>query len=317
MWERQVKHCPYAAYREMARELHGEFRDVTLPIERAKSAILPSQRMMALVSGLAKEDRQDRLFMVAVYQAFVDDSDAGASGPFVLAGFVSSIETWAQFADDWRAKLFNAKPRPLAYFKAKEAAARRGQFDGWTIAERDSLVHDQLLPLIDRAALFGIGCLIDNDAYHRVFHKRLARSMDYPYTLAFYGVMQSLFTVQRQQGFLHPVDFIFDEQGKQIGRALEAWKHFVEAASPEDKARMGRRPISGDDKVDIPLQAADLLAWRMRREWMDKESGNDTAVKLFPLQVYVYCDVWTEEKLQGQMGGVSAILKGQRPEVPL
>jgi hypothetical protein len=96
------------------------------------------------------------------------------------------------------------------------------------------------------------------------------------------------------------VDFIFDEQGKQIGRALEAWKHFVEAASPEDKARMGRRPISGDDKVDIPLQAADLLAWRMRREYMDKQVGKDTAVRLFPLSVYLYCDVWTEEKLQGQ-----------------
>lgn len=275
--------------------------NVTLAIERAKCAILPSQRMLALVSGLVREDRQNRLFMVAVYQCFVDDSDAGAGGPFVLAGFVSSIETWAQFADDWRAKLWNAKPRPLAYFKAKEAAARRGQFDGWTVAERDSLLRDHLLPLIERDALFGIGCLIDNDAYHRVFDKRLARSMDYPYTLAFYGVMHSLFTVQEQRGFLQPVDFIFDEQGKQAGRALEAWKHFVEAASPEDRARMGRKPISGDDKVDIPLQAADLLAWRMRREWMEKETGKDTAQKLFPLSGYIYCHVWTEEKLQMQM----------------
>jgi hypothetical protein len=114
--------------------------------------------------------------------------------------------------------------------------------------------------------------------------------------------MQSLFTVQAQHGFLQPVDFIFDEQGKQIGRALEAWKNFVEAASPDDQARMGRRPISGDDKIDIPLQAADLLAWRMRREYMDKQTGKDTAVRLFPLSVYLYCDEWTEEKLQGQMG---------------
>lgn len=268
--------------------------------------------MMALVSGLAKEDRQNRLFMVAAYQCFVDDSDAGAGGPFVLAGFVSSVETWARLADDWRAKLWNASPRPLAYFKAKEAAARRGQFDGWTVAERDSLVHDQLLPLIERDALFGIGSLIDNDTYHRVFHKRLARSMDYPYTLAFYGVMQSLFTLQERQGFLQPVDFIFDEQGKQIGRALGAWKHFVDAASHEDRARMGRRPISGDDKMDIPLQAADLLAWRIRREWMDKETGTDTATKLFPLSVYVYCDVWTEEKLQGQMEAFRQFAKRTR-----
>lgn len=228
----------------------GSIGNVTLAVERTKYAILPSTRMLALVSGLTRENRQGRLFMVAVYQCFVDDSDAGAGGPFVLAGFVSAVETWAEFADDWRAKLWNAKPRPLAYFKAKEAAARRGQFDGWTVAERDSLVQDQLLPLIERDALFGVASLIENDAYHRVFHKRLARSMDYPYTLAFYGVMQSLFTVQARQGFLQPVDFIFDEQGKQVCRALEAWQHFVEAASPEDRARMGRKPISGDDKTD-------------------------------------------------------------------
>jgi hypothetical protein len=282
-------------------DLFSSRGDVTLAIECTKCAILPSDRMLALVSGLTKENRQGRLFMVAVYQCFVDDSDAGAGGPFVLAGFVSAVEAWAQFADDWQAKLRNAKPRPLAYFKAKEAAARRGQFAGWTVLERDSLVHDQLLSLIERDALFGIGSLIDNDAYRRVFRKRLARSMDYPYTLAFYGVMQSLFTVQSERGFLQPVDFFFDEQGKQIGRALAAWKYFFDAASPEDRTRMGRRPVLGDDEVDIPLQGADLLAWRMRREWIDRQTGKDTAVKLFPLSVHLYCDVWTEEKLQGQM----------------
>jgi hypothetical protein len=47
------------------------------------------------------------------------------------------------------------------------------------------------------------------------------------------------------------------------------------------------------------------LAWRIRREWVDKgrQSGADYAVTLFPLSLYIYVDVWTEEKLQMQMAG--------------
>src|SRR5271154_3193656 len=100
--------------------------------------------MMALVSRLAKEDRQNRLFMVAVYQSFIDDSDAGAGGPFVLAGFVASNEAWAQFAEEWTTVLRTAQPRQISYFKAKEAAACRGQFEGWSIAARDALIQERL-----------------------------------------------------------------------------------------------------------------------------------------------------------------------------
>jgi hypothetical protein len=168
----------------------------------------------------------------------------------------------------------------------------------------DALIR-QLIGILEKHALFGIGTLLDNNAYQKVFKVKLARAMDYPYTLAFYNVMQSLFTVQDKKGWQQPVDFIFDEQGKQISRALAAWNDFVKAARPEDQRRLGQRPVSGDDKVNLPLQAADLLAWRIRREWMDKDkqSGADYAVKLFPLSLYIYVHVWTEEKFQMQMAG--------------
>jgi hypothetical protein len=80
----------------------------------------PGQRMLALVSGIAGEaNRRGRLFMALVYQSFIDDSDAGAGGPFVLAGFVASADAWASFSDEWAAALKAAKPTPIASNRGK------------------------------------------------------------------------------------------------------------------------------------------------------------------------------------------------------
>jgi hypothetical protein len=158
-----------------------------------------------------------------------------------------------------------------------------------------------LIAIVERRALFGIGSLLDNDDYRAVFKGRIARAMDYPYTLAFYGVMHALIAVQDQEDRSQPVDFIFDEQGKQIGRALEAWKYFVEFAPDRWRPMIGRRPISGDDMHDLPLQAADMVAWRVRREWIERRTGGDFSKRLLPWGMFTHVDTWTRQRLKTQM----------------
>lgn len=236
--------------------------------------------------------------MALVYQAFVDDSDSGAGGPFVLAGLIAPAEGWAAFSDEWAEEL--ARNPAIQYFKTTEAVNRRGQFDRWSVPDRDEKVR-RLIAIVEKYALFGIGSLLDNDDYRAVFKGKIAPAMDYPYTLAFYGVMQALFAVQEREGVSQPVDFIFDEQGKQIGRALEAWKHWVEFAPDRYKPMIGRRPVSGDDKTDLPLQGADIVAWKVRREWVEKRTGGDFAKRFVPWSISTKVDVWTREAMRFQM----------------
>jgi hypothetical protein len=80
----------------------------------------------AIVSGLADEQRRKRLLLVL--QAFIDDSGNGQPPVLVLAGFVARAESWATFADKWRAALGG-----LAYFKMKECASLSGEFTNWTL----------------------------------------------------------------------------------------------------------------------------------------------------------------------------------------
>lgn len=61
------------------------------------------------------------------------------------------------------------------------------------------------------------------------------------------------------------VDFVFDEQGKQQGYAMDVWRQIKKILPTELAQVMGRPPISDTDTKFVPLQAADFLAWQVRR----------------------------------------------------
>ena len=67
--------------------------------------------------------------MVLQPQAFIDDSyEPGDSGAFVLAGYVSSAEKWANFAREWEASLVRwgwPNKRGNLHFKMSEAASNK------------------------------------------------------------------------------------------------------------------------------------------------------------------------------------------------
>ncbi len=94
-------------------------------------------------------------------QAFIDDSGRGQAPVFVLAGFLSTIERWAEFTESWHAEL---KREPsIAYLKAKEAADCRGQFKGWGFDARDRKM-EPFVALINDTAVAAVVVTVYTDA---------------------------------------------------------------------------------------------------------------------------------------------------------
>ena len=63
-----------------------------------------SAPISGLVCGLPSKKRGSRLMLML--KAFIDDSHSGPTGPvFVLAGYISTAEKWASFAEKWQAIL--------------------------------------------------------------------------------------------------------------------------------------------------------------------------------------------------------------------
>ena len=68
----------------------------------------------------------------------------------------------------------------------------------------------------------------------------------------------------REFGITEKVDFIFDEQMRLSDQVQSIYAEVLNKMEPSLAEFMGGRPIYGDDRNLLPLQAADLLAWHIR-----------------------------------------------------
>ena len=236
----------------------------------------PAERVWELVSGLPTGPRERRLLMP--FHAYIDDSGNEPQSPvYVLAGFIASVEQWAAFSTDWQAALDEA-PR-LEYFKMKEAASLHGQFGrhfGWTPAKRDDRLAT-FTRIIRKRVRVRVSVSIQHAHFEKylksipVPQRRLAS--DNAYVLLFQEIVISTAAVAPTLGITEPCDFIFDEQGALGLEALLWWPHFkatAERASRTDLPKfIGSPPIFRDEKHFLPLQAADLYAWQVRRNFVE------------------------------------------------
>lgn len=233
-----------------------------------------------LVSGLPSPEREAWRIMVleADTQFFGDDSGSEpTSRYFVLAGFISTAGRWAAFSDAWKAEL-DGGPEidpPLEYFKSTEAAGLRDQFSdrrGWTPEMRDRKML-AFAEIAREAAIARVACYLRNDLFERhikslpIPERRLAS--DNPYILLQYNLVIATAVRGPQCGIEPPCDFIFDRQLGFEDETLRHWAGVREAAKQNPRADLSpwvkQPPLFREDKDFLPLQAADLYAWHLRR----------------------------------------------------
>lgn len=205
-------------------------------------------------------------------RGFVDDSGSdGSRAPFVLAGFIFPQEKLMPFSDDWRAEL--ARRPCIEYFKMAEANDRSGQFQGMPDEFVKCKIND-LMTVIDRYQPDGIYSALSWPDYRAVLERSMpAAFMGNPYHLLFPAVFDAIMFCQKRQGtFPQTVDVDFDEQGNAGWFARLCFELVKERCEPDVRKMLGRTPLMLDDKQVMPLQAADMLAWNIRREFDSEET---------------------------------------------
>lgn len=215
----------------------------------------------ALTCGLSPKNRKRRIFLMLF--AYIDDSGTDGQGPAVtLAGWAASEEQWRAFSAAWQSVLDMDTPSRLTYFKMVEANSLRGEFQGWTESQRNERVS-RLLAVIKDHVRYGMYGLIYWDDF-REMQKLYPQLFIHEYSLLFSSVIAE--GAYRAQTLGEKIEFIFDEQGAigddsaeafDLARRLIIDKQFSEVVCG--------KPIHRCDKEVLPLQAADLLAWHIRR----------------------------------------------------
>jgi hypothetical protein len=194
--------------------------------------------------------------------AYLDDSGSNKEGPvMVLAGWVSRFIPWMDFSDEWQLVLDEC-PK-LRYFKLKEAVRREEQFGRLSPKQRDERTL-KFFSLIQKHVGFGVV------ASFRWSDLKIAQRECPPdmaldsYQVLFHGIMATVVYEVLRIDSNGRVLFVFDVQGGS-GRNAEAVFNWVRPRLPERlrKAVIGISEV--DDEIILPVQAADSLAWLMRR----------------------------------------------------
>jgi hypothetical protein len=225
-------------------------------------------QILALVSGFPKEQRESRqLVMLQLLQTFIDDSKEPPA--YVLAGFTHTPVAWAKFSDDWKSVL-DQGPVPLAYFKMKEAAACFGQFHYWSESRRNERVN-ALIDVIVSHKPIGVYAIVEMSAYAKIFNRNVVhKSLKNPHFVAFSTIIQALIQLKKVNDWSAQLDFIFDEE--LVTSTVRTGYRLFRQYSPNYADGTVSAPIERNDKQIMPLQAADLLAWKIRRSFQDRQN---------------------------------------------
>lgn len=220
----------------------------------------------AMVCGYSRIHRErKRLLML---QGYVDDSGSEPSSrTFILAGYVLPASVWELFSDSWDAALRSGRPIDWLHMKDTGKDEIKGQFSGWSVDEIDA----KLLPLgaiINSFSPIALVCRANWSEYKK-FRRGSpnAALIDNPYKAMFYEIIKIMHGVSVRANNLQSVDFVFDNHGP-VGIEAIGWYDEIKDLFPlESQPFFGSTPLFKDDKDVRPLQAADMLAWFMRRKY--------------------------------------------------
>lgn len=234
-----------------------------------------AEKIWALVSGFPPNKAQNRNFVVV--QCYVDGSGTGDPGLFVMGGYIASAKAWAAFSGEWQERL-NMRPQ-LPYFKMSEMAQSPERLEraGW------------FYRVIEDHVGAAISCVIPVQTLIKCVREAKwppgmeTYFLENPYYFAYYAMVTGVSHEQLGWGLNEPVDFIFDEEAIRKFPP-EGWARMKLAATPDARRMMGDFPIYRNDQTTLPLQAADLWAWWVRKWAMEGETNGVRDLK-FPWPV--------------------------------
>jgi Protein of unknown function (DUF3800) len=176
-----------------------------------------------------------------------------------VAGLVAPAENWAAFERKWDEALHVFK---LSYFHMKDFASRRKYFEGWSEPKRKKLLG-KLLRIIATTHPFPVGAIVSLDDY-RSFSAADRALMGDPYHFCLMGcVYLPAWRTERASPDVR-VKIVFGEQTEfrhLAGLLLDDFKQNNASGKRFDP------PAFADMKTVVQLQAADLVAYELYKEF--------------------------------------------------
>lgn len=200
-------------------------------------------------------------------QVVIDDSNnqPGHGHFFGLAGFMSPLDKWESFTLDW-SKLLNDEPS-IAYYKGSEARRLRGQFNGWTPAQRDRR-ESAFVDVIARFCEFKLHSYVNHSAFDYFIKQRPLpirnEATDSPYLYLVVAMIEMVGGIMKKSFADQTCEVVFDLQDGFDQLVKEMWHTIMGYFDSVDSRGYSKYfcglPKFRNSKNFLPLQAADMLA---------------------------------------------------------
>ncbi len=223
---------------------------------------------------------------------YVDESLDG-QGWFCLSCVITTDLYWHFFSGSWARRLTSVNRcllaegrNPISRFHATDLWARRGEYTGWSLSERDSFVAAMRSTIegLDRgvhAVCHGVKQEELADVFELANPKQIKRAC-YAATFSFL-MLQLAEDIDLRPGYEHEKVTLVHDQNESydaaIARAFQRMK--------TDASFKGRHYFTSLTPCRwqhcVPLQAADYVAYETRRNIPNKVAGRDFGPQLAAL----------------------------------
>jgi hypothetical protein len=190
--------------------------------------------------------------------AFIDDSGSGDAPYYVLAGYSATKETWFSFWDSWQAVL--DLPPKIPSFKMSDAETLRGGFEGFSPEERTARLN-RFIDVVLAHDLQEASIAFPRKLFEEGLYPELPGKHADPYYISAIAIITAFAGVNRFYGSGERMDFVFD---RQTGMEEKVRRLFWGLKQDSPHRQLGGMVFRSDSDT-LPLQAADLIAWQIRR----------------------------------------------------
>jgi uncharacterized protein DUF3800 len=199
-----------------------------------------------------------------VIKIFIDESGTHDNADVVtVAAYAGRQKAWRKWSKEWK-----VAKKPINVVHAVEAANLKGEFEGWSREERDELAK-KVLPVIANNRLAGAVIGLNMKEFRLATEGRedLHKSLGNPYTTCFHWLVQSLLELLKHNKKTESLKFIHEQNDYQ-GEAKSAFEFISKNANPN---AVPMKLIFGAKQEQMPLQAADILAYEANKRFRDPD----------------------------------------------
>jgi hypothetical protein len=197
-------------------------------------------------------------------KVYMDETGIHAGVPIAaVSAYVAKPATWRAWTKKW-----NVAKAPIKVFHSTDCANCRGEFASWTREQRDAFVA-KLLPTLPAHKLFGMVIAIQMDDFKKALdgRKELLDLIGQPYTCCFQWSVMTLLELATRHGKGERMKFIHEVNDFK-GEAARTFDYVNQNHNPKG---ITLSFASGTKSENVPLQAADILAYEGGKFLQDPE----------------------------------------------